>query len=219
MADSLFARSGLFLSGIVPKGGVPMPRPKRKTASPTFMVQGRPIADKDAKRLGEIVGKPIEGLFLLDVESAIGIATEGEPHLDHIPSSADYVREFQPVQKLALRLLKTVIGWSGYYRDAFILHKADVHAIEQAIAELERVARAVVALNKDKPSKGARKSGALTKSVLTLSDLFQRQYTGAEKGKKGKEIEFIRVALVAGRAIPANYTGISAILRRAEENK
>jgi hypothetical protein len=193
-----------------------VPRPKRKTASPHFHTWGRKIAPESVPRLEALLGAPVEGLVLLDVETALGMAIEGAKHLDHIPRPADYVNEFRKVGRDAFTLLNELAEWSYYYTDQFALRGANVHEIESNIARLVDVCTAVVNEFEGKPSKGAPKGAALRQAVFMLAEVFDKKHTG-NRALKARRSDFVLEALIGGRAVPAGFGGVPAILRALEK--
>lgn len=180
------------------------------------------VRDADARASG---GKTDVGKIILDIQHALGLFVHGAKHLDHIPRPADYVAAFKPIRPMTAKLFKTLAGWTEYYRDQFMLHGADIYAIENALGSLLGVSNAVLTDMEGRSSKGARKNTALREVIRWLRRIFRDKYRGPRTQHAGgkifrsleeeerRELAFVKTALVDARIIAKGYKGLPRLFR------
>jgi len=118
------------------------------------------------------------GEALPSIEAALGLAIDGQQHLDRAPRPKDYVAAFERALRDAFRLCERLAGWSGYFDDVVTADGYDTDALIEELARFVGVSTRLAKKYRAQSSQGARKEVALRASVQILRRIFRKHYRG-----------------------------------------
>lgn len=197
-----------------------MPRTRLPKGQPHFISRFA-LSDTAKAELLALLGplaSPVDPLIIGKIEYALGIATDGEQHLNNPPRPADYVRAFKSIESKARALSEELFELNYYYDEQLSRRGVDPNGIAAELLKLAEVSKATIQDFVGKSSKGARKNAALLETIRHLKSIFRDSYRGpvADRQKsraftslsewEKRQQKFIRTALTDARCIRQSCT-------------
>lgn len=183
-----------------------MPRPQKTKATPIFSAPRHALSAGTRAQMIAAMGRDDSAArdVLAEVEKLLGAYGPNVENIERQPATSLYATEFTRLARKSLELANDLLTLGGYFKQAAKQAGVDTDGLADQLANFHEVAAAIARRRGGRAKAGPRGNVMLRTTIQVLRTLFSLHERGM-KGRKRREEEFVRAALVDARIVKPEF--------------